>query len=243
MNVIYEPKGKAREYAELAINLYKGCEHRCRYCYGARGPYIPADRYYGSASPKAHVIERLKKDCNKLNGQCPEILLSFLGDVYQPAEMELCLTRQTIEMLIKHNLPFTILTKGGTRAARDFDLLASYPKARFGTTLIFLNQGDAEHWEPGAASITDRVEAIRQAHERGIKTWISLEPVIDPAQALQIVRELYPIVDHWKVGKINYHHNIERAVDWAGFRLAVTALLDSLGADYYLKRSLYKYDS
>ena len=33
MNVIYEPKGRAREYSELACNLYRGCTHGCRYCY------------------------------------------------------------------------------------------------------------------------------------------------------------------------------------------------------------------
>ena len=29
MKIIYEPKGKAKEYADLAINLYKGCTHGC----------------------------------------------------------------------------------------------------------------------------------------------------------------------------------------------------------------------
>ena len=39
-------------------------------------------------------------------GTTPEILLSFLGDVYQPAEMDLMLTRQAIKILIENNLPF-----------------------------------------------------------------------------------------------------------------------------------------
>ena len=26
-SVIYEPKGRAREYAALAANLYSGCQH------------------------------------------------------------------------------------------------------------------------------------------------------------------------------------------------------------------------
>jgi hypothetical protein len=40
--VLYAPKGKAREYAELAANLWTGCCHRsrgvgpCRYCYNVR---------------------------------------------------------------------------------------------------------------------------------------------------------------------------------------------------------------
>ena len=30
---IYETSGRAREYRELACNLYVGCDHACRYCY------------------------------------------------------------------------------------------------------------------------------------------------------------------------------------------------------------------
>ena len=33
MPVIYEPKGAAKEYSHLAINLYHGCRFACKYCY------------------------------------------------------------------------------------------------------------------------------------------------------------------------------------------------------------------
>jgi len=234
MDIIYKPTGRAKEYADLAINIYKGCTHGCKYCYCAKIPWT-AEKYHKGANPKKDVIERLKKDAGKLNGNCPEILLSFMGDVYQHEEMNLGLTRQAIKILIEHDLPFTVLTKGGTKATRDFDLLEKYPKARFGTTLVFWNQKDADEWEPNAPTIADRVKAIKEAHDRGIPTWISLEPVIDPDQALEIIRELHPIVGHWKVGKLNYK-NLD--VNWLQFRERVSSLLDSLGADYYLKNSL-----
>ncbi len=134
-------------------------------------------------------------------------------------------------------MPFTILTKGGTRATRDFDLLEGYDKARFGTTLVFWNQHDANDWEPNAPTIDNRVEAIEEAYSRGIPTWISLEPVVDPDQALEVILGLHPIVGHWKVGKLNYK-NLD--VNWVEFREEVRSLLDSLGADYYLKNSLTK---
>ena len=152
--------------------------------------------------------------------------------------MELEITRGAIRALIENDLRFTILTKGGTRATRDFDLLEGYDKARFGSTVIFTSQDDADEWETHAPSIQDRIATIEVAHAKGIKTWVSLEPVIDPEQALQLIQQIHPIVDHWKVGKLNHHPAIEKKVDWIRFREEVTALLDSLGADYYLKKSL-----
>lgn len=244
MKIISEPKGKAREFAELSLNIYKGCSHGCTYCYIPTMPWVDREEYYSSANPKDNVLSKLKSDIRSLkkkyNGNVPEILMSFQGDVYQPAEMDLGLTREAIKLLIENDLPFTILTKGGTRALRDFDLLEWYPKARFGTTLVFHNQEDADAWEPNAASIDDRLEAIKQAHDRGIKTWVSMEPVIDPEQALALILGLHPKVSHWKVGKINYNKEVESKVDWIAFREDAKALLDSLGADYYLKDSLTK---
>jgi DNA repair photolyase len=237
MSVIYEPGGRAREFAERALNIYLGCTHGCLYCYGPSTCHRTRDDYYKEANPRKDILKRLERDCKKVaaNGDMPEIHLSFLGDVYQPAEMALGLTRQAIETLIKYSLPFTVLTKGGTRATRDFDLLENYEKTRFGTTLVFINQKDADEWEPSAASIKDRVDAIREAKSRNIQTWVSLEPVIIPEQALQVIEELHPIVDHWKVGKVNY---VKTDVDWIAFREEVTALLDSVDADYYIKKSL-----
>ena len=45
------------------------------------------------------------------------------------------------------------------------------------------------------------------------------------------------MVDHWKVGKLNYHIPDE-PVDWVKFRDEVTELLDSVKANYYIKKSL-----
>lgn len=235
MDIIYTPKGKAGEYADLALDIYRGCSHGCIYCYARH--YAP-DMFDHVATPRQHLIERLKNDIAQLGPETPEILLSFHADIYQPVEKELMLTRQVLKILRNANLPFTVLTKGGTRAIRDFDILEGYDKSRFGTTLIFTDQRDADYWEPGAPGIADRIQAIKEAYNRGIATWVSIEPVIDPGQAIELVEMLHPFVEHWKVGKINYHKEIEDAVDWIRFRAEIRQLFQAMGADFYLKKSL-----
>jgi DNA repair photolyase len=180
----------------------------------------------------------LERDAILLRGDQREILLSFATDPYTPLEMNSGLTRQALEILINNDLRFTVLTKGGTRACRDFDLMEKYDKCSFGSTLVFTSQSDADYWEPCAAPLADRIEAIQIAHNKGMRTWVSLEPVIDPSQAIALVEQLHPVVDHWKIGKINHNKEAVSKVDWIGFRCEIVQLLDSLGADYYLKASL-----
>jgi hypothetical protein len=180
----------------------------------------------------------LDHDAGILRGDDRQILLSFATDPYSPDEIKTGLTRRAIEILIDKGLRFTVLTKGGSRAVRDFDLLAAYDKCSFGTTLVFTSQADADYWEPHAASVADRIETLKTAHQRRIQTWVSMEPVIDPAQAIALVKALNPVVNHWKVGKLNYNKDVSGKVDWRGFKADITSILNDLGADYYLKNSL-----
>jgi len=40
--------------------------------------------------------------------------------------------------------------------------------------------------------LQSRIEAIQEAHARGIRTWVAMEPVIDPAQTLELIERLTP---------------------------------------------------
>jgi DNA repair photolyase len=238
MSVIYEPAGRAREYAALAANLYAGCAHGCKYCYAPGALRRDKESFHGSPAPRAHIIDELRKDCKKLAvGDHPPVLLSFTTDPYQPIDVEYGLTREAITILHEHGLAVEVLTKGGMRAARDFDLLTA--KDAFATTLTFLNAGQSREWEPLAALPEDRIEAMKLAHGKSIRVWASLEPVIDPEQSLELIRQTAPFVDLFKVGKLN-HHPAAQSVDWHRFGWEAKKLLDSLGNAYYLKDDLRK---
>ena len=130
---------------------------------------------------------------------------------------------------------FQVLTKGGTRALRDIDLYTE--NDFFGSTLTFTSNQDTFNIEPNTAFFHDRVVAIEEFHNRGIYTWVSLEPVISVEQTLDIIERTHHCVDLYKVGKLNYQHS---TIDWANFRQNVTALLDRLKCKYYIKEDLMK---
>lgn len=235
MSIIYEPSGRAREYADLAANLYSGCSHGCQYCYAPGAMRMNRDEFHLMAKPRKDVLKLLERDCKKLAGSGKQVLLCFSTDPYQPCEEQHQLTRQAIEILHQYGLFVNVLTKGGTRACRDFDLLG--PGDAFGTSLTFAAYADSEKWEPGAALSNDRLAAMALAHREGIPTWASMEPVIDPIGTLTLIELAAPYCDFFKVGKLN-HHPLEKTIDWRKFGEDAETLLRSLGKPYYIKKDL-----
>jgi len=110
----------------------------------------------------------------------------------------------------------------------------------FATSLTLLSQEDSQIWEPGAALPVERMGNLRQAHELGLETWVSCEPVIYPEATLELIRLTAPFVDHYKVGTMNYHPRSKK-IDWPKFARDVKQLLEGLGKRYYLKSDLAKY--
>jgi len=241
MKVIYVPTGKALEYGKLACNIYLNCTHACRYCYCPDTLKISNNEFFQTPTPRPHFLEDLEADAHSLQkkGSKEPVFLSFIGDCYQPIDKEYQLTRQAIEILHKFEIPVMLLTKGGRRAMRDFDLLQDGDM--FGATLTFTEQyGDQSvHWEPGAALPFERIHTLWAAHELGIKTWVSLEPVIDPRQSIELIRVTNGFVDHYKVGRWNHSKEAEK-INWRNFAYEARAVLQRYRCDYYIKKDLAK---
>jgi hypothetical protein len=160
-----------------------------------------------SPSPRKNAMAMLEKDCQELEkaGDTREILASFTTDAYQPIDDEYNLTRKAITIFHKYNRPYSILTKGGYRSQKDFDLMEQRPDlARYATTLTVMNKEDIEKWEPFAAPWYQRIDALRNAHIRGIKTWVSIEPIVDPAQSLYLINDSLGSVDLYRIGIMNH---------------------------------------
>ena len=122
---------------------------------------------------------------------------------------------------------------------RDFDLIKSM-EGWYGATLTFLNKEDSLKWEPGAALPNERIAILKQAYKIGISTWVSLEPVIDPEQTLEIIRQTYEFVDLYKVGKLNYHP-LAKMIDWHKFVVDVIRVLKEKKKHYDIKKDLLHY--
>ncbi len=243
LQVLYRPAGAPGQHVELALNLYVGCSFGCRYCFGPGLMRTTRENYRKKPRPRAGVIAKLGRDCQRLQGApLPAVQLSLISDPYQDLELECQLTRQALELLKEHGFPVSILTKAGLdRVSRDWDLLEPGVD-QVGSTLTLISPDASRRWEPGAALPLERLALLKEAKKRGFRTWAHLEPVINPRDTLQLIELASPYADTFAVGKLNRHPHA-KTIDWPRFAAEARELLERLGVDYYLMRSLQEASS
>lgn len=228
MKPIYEPKGAAKEYGDYALNIYTGCPHRCYYCFAPNVLHRERKKFHSCVEPRKDIVEETRKQIEREHITAQLIHLCFTCDPY-PTGYDTTPTREIIKLLKENGNHVQILTKGD--GGRDFDLLD-------GNDWYGITYSGAEiSSEPGAMERSIRLATLAEAKSKGIKTWCSFEPVINPEQVIWTIRAHHYFFDKVKIGKLNYHPS---AIDWAKFGREVEAVCKETGVEYYIKDSLRK---
>lgn len=223
-NPIYEPKGKAKEYGDLAINIYTGCPHMCYYCFAPNVLRREREAFHNNVEPRPGIVEAVKKQLEKGNITGKTIHLSFTCDPY-PTGYDTTATREIIKLIKQHGNHVQILTKGD--GSRDFDLLDS--NDWYGVTI----DGTKRESYSYLLLLAD----IMSAKELGIKTWVSFEPVINADAVLNCIKEYHMHFDKVKIGKLNYWPS---DINWSKFGREAEKVCKEAGLEYYIKDSLRK---
>jgi DNA repair photolyase len=177
-SVLHEFDGP-REYT---ANLYRGCTHGCVYCYAPS--LIHDERPWGRfVDAKVNAAEVLRRELRRARKGV--VFLSSASDPYQPVEAKYRLTRKALEELLRREFPVTILTRSPL-VLRDLDLLKRFRWVRVGFSISSV---PGRLYEPGVAPLERRVETLRALSEAGIKTWVSMAPLVPRMMGFE-VREL-----------------------------------------------------
>ncbi|MBQ8708495.1 MAG: hypothetical protein IJ523_10450 [Succinivibrionaceae bacterium] len=221
MKPIYEPRGKAKEYGDYALNIYTGCPHGCFYCFAPNVLRKDRDEFHSHVEPRPGIIEatRTQLERERITGKL--IHLCFTCDPY-PTGYDTSATREIIKLLKEYGNHVQILTKGD--GTRDFDLLDG--NDWFGVTM------DGSSFEPKNMPFATQ---LMWAKEKGINTWISFEPTVNPGYSLICMLGMASVTDKYKIGKMNYF-NLH--TDWGEYGRRAEKLCQELGIDYYIKDSL-----
>ena len=147
--------------------------------------------------PRRNILNELKRDAKRLEGDSREILVCPDADPYQSDESA-SLARKALLLLEQYHLRVQVLTKGGLRSARDFDILAQPLEI---LCIYSSVRKLREEWEPGGVPIVERMQAVREAHAAGITTWVKIRPMAFPAELIGLVELLRADVDSWIIGR------------------------------------------
>lgn len=232
---IYEPKGRAKEYGDLALNIYTGCPHSCFYCFAPGVLHQEQEKFHTGVNPRPGIVDEVRKQLEKEKITGRLIHLCFTCDPY-PTNCDSSATREIIKLIKEHGNHVQILTKGD--GSRDFDLLDGddwYGITYAGYEPDYVIADIPCPDEQGAVSPHIRVKRLCEAYHMGIKTWISFEPVLNDRDVLNYLTINPYYVDRVKIGKLNYHPS---NINWAEFGRRAAAICEANGIDYYIKDGL-----
>lgn len=183
-------------------------------------------------------IDRIRQDGG--------IFFSFTCDPFD-IEADMLILQQVVLHLLFDRIPVTILTKNvhwvqtvlWKRTLRD--LTTDYKDIARLLTIGFTITGK-DKLEPGAPSTEERIEALRELHDKYmVKTFVSLEPITSIHTASEVIKKTYKITDEIRLGaqspikKDRYDPN-----EFFGFITAVKFLARDLSCRFMVKDSMYK---
>ena len=129
---------------------------------------------------KTNAPELLRSELMRKSWKGETIVFSGVTDCYQPLEAVYGITRRCLEVCAEFRNPVGIVTKGAL-VRRDVDVLsrlAHEAEAVVYVSVPFADDAMGRAMEPNASLPSQRIETIATLSEAGIRTGVSVAPVI-----------------------------------------------------------------
>lgn len=129
--------------------------------------------------------------------------MSGVCDPYQPLEARYKLTRQYLEILVQNDWPVIIQTRSPL-VVREIDVFKKSKDFEIGLTITTANDEIRKIFESYAPSIEKRLNAIETLHQKGVRTYVMIAPILPEAENL--IPMLARKVDYIIIDRMNYYH-------------------------------------
>ena len=191
--LIYQPKGKAREYSPWACNLYNGCTNNCSYCYNKKGV---GSKLLGKEDvtlkngfkdiEEAHLtfVKELDKYKDNILADGKGLFFNFVSDPF--LEETWVLNYWCAQYALRRGVPCVFLSKKRPNDGFINFFAAVKDLVKVGFTLTGMDE-----LEPKADTNSERIEAILDLEKRGVHTWASIEPIINVDKSLDVLFRAY----------------------------------------------------
>jgi DNA repair photolyase len=187
------------------LNIYRGCEHGCIYCYAIYShQYLNSDDYFGSIQVKTNIVAALEKQLSSDSWNREVINIGGVTDSYQPCEATYRLMPDILKLLIKYKTPCIISTKSDL-VLRDYDLIDALSKITYvnvAATITCMDENMRRKIEPKAIKSKKRFTMLKEFSKTNCSTGLHFMPIIPYlTDSIENVDALY---QHAKEANVDY---------------------------------------
>lgn len=204
--LIYQPKGKAREYSPWACNLFNGCTNNCSYCYNKKGV---GSKLLGKEDvtlksgfkdiEDAYLAFQMELDKNKdaILADGKGLFFNFVSDPFLEETWKL--NFYCAQYALRRGVPCVFLSKKRPHSSMIELFVRHKSMVKVGFTLTGMDE-----LEPNADTNSERIGAIRDLEKRGVRTWASIEPIINVARSLYLLSRAHNVgCREFKIGVLS----------------------------------------
>ncbi|WP_394920377.1 radical SAM protein [uncultured Robinsoniella sp.] len=188
------------------LNIYRGCEHECRYCYAMySNQYLGSGDYFEEIYVKTNIAEQLEKELSSPNWKREVVNIGGVTDSYQPAECIYQQMPEILKLLIRYKTPCIISTKSDL-ILRDYDLIAELAEITYvnvAATITCMDEGIRKKIEPNGAESIKRFQMLKEFSKTNASTGLHFMPIIPYlTDSRQNVDALYEMAKESQVGYV-----------------------------------------
>lgn len=195
-----ERKTGTREWSSVSVNCCDGCSNDCAYCY-ARAMALRFKR----TTALSWRAERIRdKDVARSRPRYKGVVMFPTSHDLTLGNADACLT--VLHKLLEAGNQVLLVSKPRLdivkRVCREMERHRSRLLLRF--TITARKAELLQHWEPNASGYMERLSCLMYAHGRDFRTSVSMEPMLDVPDAVNLFREVEPWVSEtvW-IGRMN----------------------------------------
>lgn len=163
---------------EYVMNLYRGCNHGCIYCY-ARSNYYEKTEHFEAIRAKKDALRIVRDDLQR-KVKSGVVLTGGVSDPYNPEEEKHQLTRHALELINAFQFGICVITKSDL-VIRDTDVfldIKEHSPTNINFSITCAKDEMCKKVEPFVSTTSQRFKAIEQLTKQGIITGVLMDPLI-----------------------------------------------------------------
>lgn len=163
------------------LNIYRGCQHACQYCYAMYShEYLNSNEFFTDIYVKTNIVEELEKELKSGNWNREVVNIGGVTDSYQPAEERYKLMPQILKLMIKYKTPVIISTKSDL-ILRDYDLineLSNITYVNIAATITTMDEDIRKKIEPCSSPTINRFKMLKEFKKTNASIGVHVMPII-----------------------------------------------------------------